>query len=47
MTIRPIRNDRDHAAALRRIEMLMDAEPGTAAADELDILYSACLPEPP
>ena len=38
MTIRPIRNDRDHAAALRRIEMLMDAEPGTAAADELDVL---------
>jgi HTH-type transcriptional regulator/antitoxin HigA len=38
MTIRPIRNDRDHAAALRRIETLMDAEPGTAAADELDVL---------
>jgi len=42
VTIRPIRNDRDHAAALRRIEALMDAEPGTAAgtaaADELDVL---------
>jgi len=38
VTIRPIRNDRDHAAALRRIEALMDAEAGTAAADELDVL---------
>ena len=38
VTIRPIRNDRDHAAALRRIEKLMDAEPGTTAADELDVL---------
>lgn len=38
MRIRPIRNDRDHAAALRRIEVLMDAEPGTTAADELDVL---------
>ena len=38
MTIRPIRNEKDHAAALRRIEALMDAEPGTAAGDELDVL---------
>ena len=38
MTIRPVRNDRDHAAALHRIEALMDAEAGTAAADELDVL---------
>jgi HTH-type transcriptional regulator / antitoxin HigA len=36
--IRPIRTDKDHAAALRRIESLMDAEPGTAAMDELDVL---------
>ena len=36
--IRPIRTDKDHAGALHRIEALMDAEPGTAAADELDVL---------
>jgi antitoxin component HigA of HigAB toxin-antitoxin module len=28
MNIRPIRTDEDHAAALRRIDALMDAEPG-------------------
>lgn len=38
MRISPIRTDADHAAALRRIETLMDAEPGTPAADELDVL---------
>lgn len=38
MKIRPIRTDADHLATLRRIENLMDAEPGTPAADELDVL---------
>ena len=38
MRIRPIRTDKDHAAALRRIEALMDAEQATPAADELDVL---------
>lgn len=38
MTIRPIRADADHAAALSRIEELWGAEPGTEAGDELDIL---------
>jgi HTH-type transcriptional regulator/antitoxin HigA len=38
MDIRPIRTRRDHAAALRRIEELMDAATGTAESDELDIL---------
>jgi HTH-type transcriptional regulator/antitoxin HigA len=38
MQIRPIRSDADHADALRRIDELMDAEPGTPEADELDVL---------
>ena len=38
MQIRPIRTDADHAAALRRIDELMYAEPGTPEADELDVL---------
>jgi HTH-type transcriptional regulator/antitoxin HigA len=38
MNVRPIRTQRDHAAALRRIDELMDAEPGSVASDELDIL---------
>ena len=38
MQIRPIRTDADHAAALSRIDQLMDAEPGTPEADELDVL---------
>lgn len=37
-SIKPIRSEQDHAAALARIELLMDAEPGTAEADELDLL---------
>ncbi|CAN1563009.1 hypothetical protein MCEMSE15_02769 [Fimbriimonadaceae bacterium] len=36
--IRPIRNDEDHAWALGCIEALMDAEPGTAQMDELEVL---------
>jgi len=38
MRIQPIRTDADHAAALRRIDELMDAELGTPEADELDVL---------
>jgi HTH-type transcriptional regulator/antitoxin HigA len=38
MQIRPIRTDADHAAALRRIDELMDAEAGTPEGDELDVL---------
>ena len=38
MQIRPIRTDADHAAALRRIDELMDAQTGTPEADELDVL---------
>jgi len=38
MIIKPIHSEADHAAALERIEALMDAEPGTPEGDELDIL---------
>jgi HTH-type transcriptional regulator/antitoxin HigA len=38
MEIQPIRNDDDHAAAVREIEKLWGAAPGTEAGDKLDIL---------
>jgi ribosomal protein L7/L12 len=38
MEIRPIRNDDDHAAALREIEKLWGAAAGTEEGDKLDIL---------
>ena len=38
MEIHPIRNDDDHAAAIREIERLWGAAPGTEAGDKLDIL---------
>lgn len=38
MDIHPIRTADDHTAALRRIEALWGADPGTAAGDELDVL---------
>jgi len=38
MQIRPIKTKADHRAALREIERLMDAKPGTSAGDRLEIL---------
>ena len=38
MEIRPIRNDEDHAAAVREIETLWGAAVGTEDGDKLDIL---------
>lgn len=38
MEIRPIRNDDDHAAAVREIEALWGAAAGTEEGDKLDIL---------
>jgi len=38
MAVRPIRNDDDHAAALRRIDELWQAPEGSAEADELEVL---------
>jgi HTH-type transcriptional regulator / antitoxin HigA len=38
MEIHPIRNDDDHAAAIRQIEKLWGAADGTDEGDKLDIL---------
>ena len=38
MEIWPIRTDEDHAAALKEIKRLWRAEPGTEAADRLEVL---------
>ena len=38
MEIHPIRNDDDHAAAVREIERLWGAAAGTEEGDKLDIL---------
>jgi HTH-type transcriptional regulator/antitoxin HigA len=40
MTIKPIRTNEDHAAALERIERLWDARVGTPRGDELEILMA-------
>jgi HTH-type transcriptional regulator/antitoxin HigA len=40
MDIRPIHTDEDNTAALRRIEALWSATPGTPEGDELDILIA-------
>lgn len=36
--IRAIRSEADYAAALARIDALMDAEPGSPDGEELDVL---------
>jgi HTH-type transcriptional regulator/antitoxin HigA len=38
MQIRPIKTKADHRVALKEIERLMDAKPGTPAGDRLDVL---------
>ena len=38
MVVRAIRNDADHAAALRRIEELWEAPEGSEERDELEVL---------
>ena len=38
MQIRPVKTKADHRAALKEIERLMDAKPGTPAGDRLDVL---------
>jgi HTH-type transcriptional regulator/antitoxin HigA len=40
MQIRPIKTKADHRAALKEIERLMDAKPGTPAGDHLEILIT-------
>jgi HTH-type transcriptional regulator/antitoxin HigA len=38
MEIRPIKNDHDYEAALRRVETLWNSEEGSPEFDELDVL---------
>ena len=38
MQIRPIKTKADHRAALREIEHLIEAKPGTSAGDRLEVL---------
>ena len=38
MTVRPIKNLSDHESAVKRIQALMSAKPGTDEGDELDVL---------
>ena len=38
MNIKPIKTDRDYRRILREIENLMDAKPGSADGDKLDVL---------
>lgn len=38
MDVKPIKNDADHEAALRRIEALWGAAEGSAEGDELDVM---------
>lgn len=40
MSIHPIHDDADHAAALARIDALWGADAGTEAADELEVLVT-------
>ena len=40
MDVRPIRNERDHARALRQIQKLWGARAGTSAADKLEVLVT-------
>ena len=40
MDIKPIRNQKDYRAALRRIESLMGAEAGSPAGEKLDVLVT-------
>jgi HTH-type transcriptional regulator/antitoxin HigA len=38
MTIKPIRNKKDYQNALRRLEIIFDAKPGSTQGDELEVL---------
>ena len=40
MNLKPIRTQNDYEDALKEIEDLLDAEPGTPQADQLDILVT-------
>lgn len=38
MTIKPIKTKKDYQAAMKRLEAIFDAQPGTPEGDELEVL---------
>ena len=38
MTIKPIKTNKDYQAAMNRLEIIFDAQPGTPEGDELEVL---------
>lgn len=38
MTIKPIKTKKDYQAAMKRLELIFDAKPGTPEGDELELL---------
>jgi HTH-type transcriptional regulator / antitoxin HigA len=40
MDIKPIRSDDDYQSAMRKVENLLDSQPGTLAGDYLDVLVT-------
>ena len=40
MNIKPVKSESDYRAALKEIETLMDAKPGSARGDRLDVLVT-------
>lgn len=38
MTIKPIKTKKDYQAAMKRLELIFDAKPGTSEGDELELL---------
>ena len=38
MEIKPIKSDRDYNRALKRLELIFDAKPGSSEGDELEVL---------
>jgi HTH-type transcriptional regulator / antitoxin HigA len=38
MIIKPIKTKKDHQEAMKRLEMIFDAKPGSAEGDELEVL---------
>lgn len=38
MTIKPIKTNKDYQAAMNRLEVIFDAQPGTPEGDELEVL---------
>ena len=40
MNIKPIKNEKDYKAALKEVDLIFDAKPGTSEGDRLEILVT-------